>query len=158
MADVPVPLYDALLARWPCARLAIGVPSQVPWMGPVVFAPDARGVLWTPVDGKRKRGRRLARLEHVAREGRATLLLDAYEDDWAALWWVRVRVGAAVVLLEGDPETHPGVRALRAKYPQYARTPLVTDPPTLIEMTPRAVSGWAAAGWTGLAARFAAGP
>ncbi len=46
--------------------------------------------------------------------GRASLLVDHYEEDWARLWWVRVDGPAAVVAPDGD-----AMAALAAKYEQY---------------------------------------
>ena len=32
--------------------------------------------------------------------------------------------------------------ALRSKYPQYGRVPLLSDPPTLLRFEPRALRSW----------------
>ena len=47
----------------------------------------------------------------------ASLLVDHYEEDWDALWWVRVD-GAAAVLEDGE-EHEAALAALVAKYRQY---------------------------------------
>jgi PPOX class probable F420-dependent enzyme len=76
------------------------------------------------VDHKPKSTRALARLGDIERTGRATLLVDHYDDtDWTALWWVRV-TGAAVVVGVDDPGAEGARRALAAKYRQYEATPL----------------------------------
>jgi PPOX class probable F420-dependent enzyme len=69
----------------------------------------------TAVDHKPKRTTALQRLVNVQRDPRATVLVDHYDDDWTALWWVRLRGRATV------HETGPAaaVDALVARYPQY---------------------------------------
>ena len=73
--------------------------------------------LWTAVDAKPKATARLQRLANVRAHPWATLLVDHYEEDWEALWWVRVD-GPAEVLEAGD-EYDTALAALIAKYPQY---------------------------------------
>jgi PPOX class probable F420-dependent enzyme len=87
---------------------------------PVTFAVIEPDTVVTAVDDKPKRTRRLARLENVARDDRVTLLVDHYDDaDWSALWWVRLRGRARIV--PGGPIFERAVKALVAKYPQYAK-------------------------------------
>ena len=74
--------------------------------------------LWTAVDAKPKATARLQRLANVRAHPWASLLVDHYEEDWDALWWVRVD-GAATVLEDGD-EHEAALAALVAKYRQYA--------------------------------------
>lgn len=133
----------ALLTTWPVGLLAISRPGNTPWANPIVFAPH-KGLIYSPIDGKTKTKRPLARLAHIFREGSATLLLDGYHEDWSELWWVRMSVDAAV--LSPVPFDHPGLIALTAKYPQYQEIPVVGDPPTLIELTVRSLTSWTAAG------------
>ena len=73
--------------------------------------------LWTAVDRKPKASARLQRLANVRAHPWASLLVDHYEEDWDALWWVRVD-GPATVLEDGD-ELEVALAALIAKYPQY---------------------------------------
>jgi PPOX class probable F420-dependent enzyme len=106
---------------------------------PVVFARTG-DVLWSPIDGKPKRGAPLARVANVARDARVALLLDCYRDDWSRLWWLRVEGSARVeraALAEGEA-------ALRAKYPQYASTPLHAGEPMLLRIEIERVTSWAA--------------
>lgn len=127
---------ESLLDTWPIARLATVRSDGAPHLVPVVFA-RAGGALWSPVDGKRKRGGALARVRHVLREPRVSLLLDAYESDWRRLWWLRVDGTASLV--HGDAAAE---EALRAKYPQYGATPLYAAEPLLIRIEPIAVASW----------------
>jgi PPOX class probable F420-dependent enzyme len=75
-------------------------------------------VVYTAVDGKPKTTRRLRRLADVEATGRASVLVDLYDEDWTALWWVRAD-GAAEVLPSGSPQERRAIDALVAKYPQY---------------------------------------
>ena len=70
--------------------------------------------LYTAVDEKPKRTRRLKRLENIEANPHVEVLIDHYEDDWSKLWWVRLRGTARIV---EDPRA---VDLLVAKYPQYA--------------------------------------
>jgi len=71
------------------------------------------------VDPKPKRTPELARLRHIARDPRVTLLVDHYEEEWQRLWWARA-VGVARVVGTG-PERDAALARLLTKYPQYER-------------------------------------
>ena len=130
---------DALLDAWPVARLATVAPSGAPHVVPIVFA-RAGGALWSPIDGKPKRGGVLARVRHVAHEPRVALLLDHYDDDWRRLWWIRVDGRASLVAGDATAEA-----ALCAKYPQYRAVPLYASDPLLIRIAPDAITSWRSA-------------
>ena len=137
-------MVERLLARWPVARLATLGPDGAPALVPVVFAASG-GRLWLPVDGKPKRGGELARVANVRRDPRVALLLDRYEADWSALWWVRIDGAGEIVAGAGAPGVADAAAALREKYPQYAETPLFRDAePTLLAVEPRRITSWAA--------------
>jgi len=102
------------------ARLATTDPDGRPHLVPIVFAAEA-GTLYTAVDSKPKRSRRLRRIENARARPDVTVLVDHYEDDWSRLWWVRLR-GRARVLGAG-PERDRALALLAAKYPQYRREP-----------------------------------
>lgn len=141
--ELPPEAIERLLAEWPVARLATlgreGAPHQVP----VVFA-SVGDELVSPVDGKPKSGRELARVVHIRREPRVSLLLDDYSPDWQKLWWLRIDGRARVVTggREGDPLVRPAAEALRAKYPQYAKVPLFAGPPTFIAIAIDHYTSW----------------
>jgi PPOX class probable F420-dependent enzyme len=98
-------------------RLAMVDGEGRPHVVPVVFA-LVGDVVWSAVDAKPKRTSALRRLANVTATGRASLLVDHYDEDWTALWWVRVD-GRAEVLPVADPRAGEGIDALVAKYPQY---------------------------------------
>ncbi len=152
--QLPDDTVERLLGTWPVARLATLGATGAPHLVPIVFAPSG-GALWSPVDAKPKSGRGLARVEHLRRDPRASLLLDAYEPDWTRLWWVRLDALGSVVQLdepESDPQVAAALAALRRKYPQYATWPVLrggprTGPqggPTLLRFETTAHRSWSA--------------
>lgn len=102
-------------ASRPLARLATVRPDGSPHLVPVTFAVDG-DTIYTAVDAKPKRSRRLQRLVNLSNEPRCTLLVDHYEDDWSGLWWVRAD-GRAELL---DAPAADGLALLAEKYAQYA--------------------------------------
>lgn len=132
------------LAREPRAVLATLRQGGSAALVPVVFA-RVGSALWSPVDGKPKRSAALSRLADVAREPRVALLLDCYGPDWSRLWWLRVE-GRGDVRREAEAprEMREASAALRAKYPQYAETPLFLGEPTLLRIEIERVQSWAA--------------
>jgi PPOX class probable F420-dependent enzyme len=137
-------VIERLLERWPVARLATLGEDGAPALVPVVFAASG-GRLWLPVDGKPKRGGELARVANVRRDPRVALLLDRYEADWSALWWLRIDGAAEIVTGAAAPGVADAAAALRRKYPQYAATPLFRGgAPLLLAVEPRRITSWAA--------------
>jgi PPOX class probable F420-dependent enzyme len=116
MPSSPPATAEQRLAAARVGRLATVTADGRPHVVPVCFALDA-GRIYTAVDAKPKTTQALRRLENVRATGRASLLVDHYEEDWSRLWWVRVD-GAAEVLEPGA-----GREALAAKYEQYRAAP-----------------------------------
>jgi PPOX class probable F420-dependent enzyme len=112
MPSWPPAIAEEHFAQARIGRLATVTPAGRPHVVPVVFALDG-DMVYTAVDAKPKSTRALARLENVRAGGRASVLVDHYEEDWANLWWVRVD-GAAEVL-----QSERAIDALAAKYAQY---------------------------------------
>jgi PPOX class probable F420-dependent enzyme len=102
------------------ARLATLTPEGRPHLVPICFALDG-DLLYTAVDEKPKRSRRLQRLANVRAHPEVAVLVDHYDEDWSRLWWVRLN-GAARVVEEGD-ELERALRLLAGKYEQYRREP-----------------------------------
>ena len=86
-------------------------------MVPIVFAVDG-DVVYSIVDPKPKRGPQLKRLANLEANPRVTLLVDRYEEEWRALWWVRADGTAAIQ--EDGPDRDRTIELLAAKYEQYA--------------------------------------
>lgn len=133
MPSLPPGTAEGRFAAAAVGRLATVTSLGRPHVVPVCFTLHD-GVVYTAVDAKPKATRALARLDNVRATGRASLLVDHYEEDWAKLWWVRVDGVAEVV--QSDAALH----ALAAKYEQYrAARP---DGP-VIAITPERWSSWA---------------
>ena len=98
------------------ARLATVDAHGRPHVVPICFAIEG-GTLYTAVDEKPKRTRRLQRLANVEVNPTVEVLIDHYEEDWSRLWWVRLRGTARIV------EDRHAVALLVAKYPQYREQP-----------------------------------
>jgi PPOX class probable F420-dependent enzyme len=102
------------------ARLATTDADGRPHLVPIVFALEG-DTLYSAVDRKPKRSRRLRRIENARARPDVTVLVDHYEEEWGRLWWIRLR-GRARVLDEGE-ELERALMLLREKYPQYRSEP-----------------------------------
>ena len=100
------------------ARLATIDPDGRPHLVPIVFVLDGQR-LYSAVDAKPKRSRRLRRVANARERPDVTVLVDHYEDDWGRLWWVSLR-GRARVLDRGE-EAERALPLLADKYEQYRR-------------------------------------
>ncbi|HEY7693232.1 MAG TPA: TIGR03668 family PPOX class F420-dependent oxidoreductase [Gaiellaceae bacterium] len=98
------------------ARLATVDGQGRPHVVPICFAIEG-DTLYTAVDEKPKRTRRLKRLANIEANAAVEVLIDHYEEDWSRLWWVRLRGSARIV------DDRRAVELLAAKYPQYRRRP-----------------------------------
>src|SRR5262245_52145611 len=143
--ELPDDAGEAILERWPVAALTTIAANGRPHAVPIVFA-RAVGALWSPIDGKPKRGGELARIRNIRRDPRVSLLFSHYEDDWARLWWLRA---------DGEAEIHPvssrdhgaqelALAALRRKYPQYARVAVLGPDQLLLRFRVVRCRSWCA--------------
>jgi PPOX class probable F420-dependent enzyme len=106
-----------------CGHLATVTPDGRPHVVVCCFALDG-GTLVTAVDHKPKSTTALQRLTNVRARPHASLLVDHYDEDWSALWWVRVDGPARVAEAgAGDDTRARAVELLAAKYPQYRARP-----------------------------------
>lgn len=78
--------------------------------------------VYSAVDAKPKRSTSLRRLANIAANPRVAVIVDHYEDDWRALWWVRAD-GTARLLATDEPEGRHAITRLVARYPQYRDQP-----------------------------------
>jgi PPOX class probable F420-dependent enzyme len=127
------------------ARLATVDAAGRPHLVPVCFVLESDGSgdradrVHIAVDHKPKRSVELRRTANLQATGRASLLIDHYDEDWSRLWWVRLDGHAAQVR---DPDqASRAIDALAAKYPQY-REHRPDGPVLTIEI--EAYRGWAA--------------
>ena len=132
MPSLPPAIAEERLAHARIGRLATVTAAGRPHIVPVCFA-VAGGRIVTAVDAKPKATTELKRLENVRATGRASLLVDHYEEDWSELWWVRVDGRAEVV------ESEMAIDALASKYAQY-RTARPAGP--VIAIAPERWRSW----------------
>ena len=102
-------------------RLGTVTDEGRPHLVPCCFALDVPhgDVLYSAVDAKPKSTTALRRLANLRANGAASLLVDHYDEDWSALWWVRIDGRGRVV--ESGPERDRALDLLAAKYEQYRR-------------------------------------
>jgi PPOX class probable F420-dependent enzyme len=98
------------------AHLATVDRAGRPHVVPICFVLEG-STLYTAVDEKPKRTRRLKRLENIEANPQVEIVIDHYEEDWSKLWWVRLRGSARIV---EDPRA---MALLAEKYPQYREQP-----------------------------------
>lgn len=117
-----------LLAKGRVAHLATSDQYARPHVVPIVFAYE-HPYLYTPIDRKPKRvddWRRLRRVQNVVTNGRASVVVDVWDEDWSRLRYVLLE-GTADVLETGE-ERDRAIGLLEAKYPQYRSLPLGDAP------------------------------
>ena len=98
------------------ARLATADAAGRPHLVPIAFALEGDRV-YSAVDAKPKRTTALRRLANVRENPAVALLVDHYEDDWTALWWVRAEGDGRVLTPESEEARH-ATTLLRERYPQ----------------------------------------
>ena len=128
------------------ARLATAGGNGQPHVVPVTFAVDG-DLIYTAVDHKPKTTVNLRRLRNIRENSRVAVLADHYDEDWDALWWVRVDGRANV--LENDDRVRRQLDMLAERYEQYRQTQ-PTGPVIVIEAV-----RWT--GWAGGQGRLTAG-
>lgn len=123
-------------------RLATVTPEARPHVVPFVFAlieRDRDVLAYWAVDRKPKRSERLQRLRNLEENPAAEFVVDGYDEDWRALWWVRASGTGRVV--EDASEERSALAALTAKYPQDASDP---PPGPVVAIEIQTISGWEA--------------
>lgn len=98
------------------ARMATVTPEGMPHVVPVVFVLVGDTLYWE-VDRKPKRSPEIKRLANIEANPNVEVIVDHYEEDWGALWWVRVSGPARI--LRGGSERTRALDGLIGKYPQY---------------------------------------
>ena len=129
------------------AVLATIAPNGRPRLVPICHIVEpVIPVLWTPLDDKPKAVDdvvRLARVRDILRDGRVTVLVDRWAEDWGRLAWLRCDGLASVIEpAEGGTDRVDAIAALRAKYPQYAGHDLETRP--IIRVAIEQTTSWGA--------------
>ena len=143
--DLSPDAIDECLDHWPVARLATVGDDRRPHQVPIVFVRSGAR-LWSPVDGKPKRGGELVRVHNMRARPEVSLLLDHYDADWTRLWWIRIEATAEVIqpASSADPQVSAALIDLEAKYPQYASVPLLGPEATLLAFDIGRIVSWTA--------------
>ena len=108
-----------------------------PHVVPIVFA-IADDIVYSVADPKPKTGLDLLRHRNIRAHPAVSLLVDAYDEAWERLWWVRADGMARIV--EDGPERDTTIQLLRAKYPQYATWTTPFGAATVISVT--GIASW----------------
>lgn len=137
-ADAPAWALD-VLREGRVGRLATADRAGRPLVVPVCYAFDGEH-LYSAVDAKPKRTRRLRRLANIAENPRVCLVVDHYDEDWSRLRYVIVE-GAGEILDRGD-EFSRAVDLLTGKYPQYRAMGLDRDSGAVVKVTPERLIAW----------------
>ena len=116
MPVIPAARARQLFAAARVARLATVSAEGRPHLVPCTFAVDGDAI-YIAVDHKPKTTTRLRRLANIEANPSVSLLADHYDDDWAALWWVRAD-GRATVIAEQTAMAGP-LSLLAQRYSQY---------------------------------------
>jgi PPOX class probable F420-dependent enzyme len=122
------------------AHLATADQYARPHVVPIVFVYE-HPFVFTPIDAKPKSvddWRDLRRIRNVETNGRASVLVDVYHENWSRIAWVRID-GVADILTTGDDHRH-ALNLLAAKYTQYEGMPLGEAP--VIRVRIEHVSQW----------------
>jgi PPOX class probable F420-dependent enzyme len=104
------------LATARVGRLASVDRNGRPHVVPICFAVSGDRVV-SVVDQKPKQTLQLRRLENIRRSPDVQLVVDHYDDDWSALWWVRISGRGRVI--DGGITRDEAIDLLAGKYPQY---------------------------------------
>ncbi|MFN2595359.1 MAG: pyridoxamine 5'-phosphate oxidase family protein [Actinomycetota bacterium] len=128
-----------LLSSTRRAVLGTTDPEGSPHLVPSVFI-VLEGDLLVPIDAKPKASANLKRLRNIARDPRATMLIDRWDEEWSKLEWLMIRCIASLESV--NLETAATAELLR-RYPQYAN---LTPIESLIRLRPTKLTWWS---WTG---------
>lgn len=102
------------------ARLASVTQAGRPHIVPFTFALEGNRI-YSAVDAKPKTTTNLRRLQNIRANPLVAVLADYYDEDWAALWWVRAD-GHALIVEEPRLMARP-IQLLADRYPQYREHP-----------------------------------
>jgi PPOX class probable F420-dependent enzyme len=117
--DLSAASHD-LLERARIAHLATADQYARPHVIPIVFV-YGEGRLFFPLDRKPKREddwHVLRRVRNIETNGRVSIVIDRYDEDWSKLAWVLLE-GVATII-ESGAERDTAITRLGAKYEQYA--------------------------------------
>jgi PPOX class probable F420-dependent enzyme len=128
-----------LLREGRVARLGTADAGGRPLVVPVCYAFDGTQ-LYSAIDPKPKRTRRLRRVRNLEENPQCSLVVDVWDEEWSRLRWVIVE-GRAELLSSGADYAR-GISLLIGKYPQYRTLGLDQEHGTLIRLTPERYLHW----------------
>jgi PPOX class probable F420-dependent enzyme len=117
---MPALATDEAWRRLAAARVAYLATIRAdgrPHVVPIVFAVDDDRTIYSIADPKPKSGLDLLRHRNIEANPSLSLLVDAYDEAWEHIWWVRADGTARVA--EDGPDRDTAIRLLKARYPQY---------------------------------------
>lgn len=118
------------------ARLATISADGTPSLVPICFAliEGDEPAIVSVLDDKPKSvpDQDLARVRHILREPRVSVIVDHYDEDWSLLAFVQIR-GLARLVGPDDPAHAVAIATLRSKYPQYHAMAIEQRPVMVIE-------------------------
>ena len=117
---MPALATDEVWRRLAAARVAYLATVRAdgrPHVVPIVFAIGDDRTIYSIADPKPKAGLDLLRHRNIVANPAVSLLVDAYDEAWEHIWWVRADGVARVV--EDGPDRDTAVRLLKARYAQY---------------------------------------
>ncbi len=138
------PAARDLLAAARVAHLATADQYALPHVVPIVFVWQDP-LLYTPLDRKPKREddwHALRRVRNIETNGKVSVIVDHYEEDWARLRYVLLE-GLATILESGE-ERDRAASWLRAKYVQYETLSLEDRP--IVRIAIERATEWSATG------------
>ncbi len=135
------PAQRKLLSSQPIARLATSTTSGEPSLVPITFILSEDRIVIV-IDDKPKSGSTLRRVRNIRENSFVAILIDHYEDEWTALWWLLIRGAGEIIEFEDFSKQQqskiPG--AFRKKYQQYKEFSF-TDR-TFISINIETISSW----------------
>lgn len=127
-----------LLREGRVARLGTSDVAGQPLVVPISYAWDGR-TIYSAVDAKPKRTRRLRRIRNILENPKVALVVDEYDEEWSRLRWVIVEGRAD--LLDSGADHARALDLLQTKYPQYRALGLPPEAP-VIRVVPQRLLAW----------------
>jgi PPOX class probable F420-dependent enzyme len=127
-----------LLREGRVARLGTSDGTGQPLVVPISYAWDGR-TIYSAVDAKPKRTRRLRRIRNILENPKVALVVDEYDEEWSRLRWVIVEGRAD--LLDAGADHARALDLLQTKYPQYRALGLPREAP-VIRVVPQRFLAW----------------
>lgn len=123
----------ALVAEARVSHLATTDPTGGPHVVPICHVLDLDRIVFASETDTRK-------IRNLVADGRATICVDVYDEDWTALR--QVIVHGEAFLLDRGFEWERDRQLLYDKYPQYATESPIDDGTTIVEVRVDEVLSW----------------